>query len=87
MWASPFHHLSPCHASPQPVAQLLSPIHQGMVGADGRVLEPQGVKSAWELSDGSYQNTYFTCLAVSDDSGVILTTAHYNIHNAAVFCT
>ena len=33
----------------------------------------QGVKSAWERPDGTYQNTYFTCLAVSADSGLTFT--------------
>ena len=31
------------------------------------------MKSAWELPDGSMQNTYFTCLAVSGDDGITFT--------------
>ena len=39
----------------------------------------QGVKSTWALPTGDYQNTYFTCLAVSADDGLTFTKPILNL--------
>lgn len=40
----------------------------------------QGVKSTWVLPDGvTYQNSYFTCLAVSADDGLTFTKPTLNL--------